>query len=263
MVNLNKKGIIILSHYRSGGTLLRQFLEWLTTHHFKMNTDEIGEIDMIEGSYNDDTRVDYKKLIKENFESFDKGFKIIQLNNPLLITYLYSRKYFNFLAENYEIIHLERKDLKKSILSLPLWEHKLKYSRLHSDKSDEEIIKDFHDFCLRRPIHYENIYSGIHFDHPNSLNYRNYLDFQLMLFFNTVHINEFVSKQFMLERVYYEDFENKPNKNFLSLFSNLISEDEAKNHLQRLKKMKIQYFSSDYLQYFDNKVKEVFEYWGL
>ena len=114
-----KKGIIILTHYRAGGTLLKQVLDSIFGFELKYKTEEVGEIDLIEGSYDFDTKVDYDRLLKEKFETFDKGYKIILLNNPLLISYLSAIDYFSYLNDNFYIIHLERKDIKNQFYLYP------------------------------------------------------------------------------------------------------------------------------------------------
>lgn len=268
MIDLNKKGVIILTHYRAGGTLLRQIIE-RTLHHIQgINTEEIGEIDFIEGSYENDTKVDYSALLKTTFETFDNGYKVIQLNNPLVISYLFAINYFTYLDKNFSVIHLERKNYKKSLLSLPLWEYYLNFKTENNLVNSDSTMEMFEKHCIDNPIGYEDIYTGIHFAAPNAYNYRNYLDYQLMLQTNRLHLNRYIKTKYNLFSIKYEDFEADPTQKFFNLFSNLYNKDFTKEilnqNLKELKKTgKLNYKNDNYIDYFDCKVKEVFKYWKI
>ena len=261
MIDLKKKGVIILTHYRSGGTLLRTLIE-----DYIPGINNIGEIDFVEGSYNNDTKVDYKKLIKTVFEeSKPNELKLIQLNNPLVISYLSGIDYFSYLNKNYHIIHLERKGIKNALLSLPLWEEKFKFRKEHKELTKEELEIKFHNYLLSNKISYKKIYTGIHFTTPRNNNYRNYLDYQLMLLTNRLHLNRYLQNKYNLFSLTYEDFETEPKESFYKLFSTIQpNRDEltAQLHFHQ-KHGKQQYINTDYLDYFDDKVKKVFEYWNI
>jgi hypothetical protein len=261
MISLNKKGVIILTHYRSGGTLLRSLIK-----DYIPDITNIGEIDFVEGTYDNDTKVDYKKFIKTVFEeSKPNELKLIQLNNPLAISYLSGIDYFSYLNKNYHIIHLERKDIKKALLSLPLAEEKINFRKKHKDLSKEDLQKKFHDYLLLNKIPYTNIYTGIHFDTPNNENYRNYLDYQLMLLTNRLHLNRYLQNKYNLFSLTYEDFESEPKEPFYKLFSIIQpNRDKLATQLRfHQRHGKQQYINTDYLDYFDDKVKKVFEYWNI
>jgi hypothetical protein len=261
MISFNKKGVIILTHYRSGGTLLRALIE-----KYIPGINNIGEIDFVEGTYDNDTKVDYKKLIKTVFEeSKPKELKLIQLNNPLVISYLSAIDYFSYLNKNYHVIHLERKDIKKALLSLPLWEEKIKFIKKHKELTKKDSKIKFHNYLLSNKISYENIYTGIHFDTPNNENYRNYLDYQLMLLTNRLHLNRYLQNKYNLFSLTYEDFESEPKEPFYKLFSIIQpNRDKLAAQLHDTQRHgKQQYINTDYLDYFDDKVKKVFEYWNI
>ena len=264
MINLNKKGVIILTHYRSGGTLLRTLFDKLIP-----NSDNVGEIDFVEGSYDYDTTVDFKKVLKETFESSDPigscKYKIIQLNNPSVISYLSSIDYFSYLHKHFSIIHLERKDIKKSLLSLPLWEEKIQFKKKHKTLTEKELKTNFHNHLLSNKISYKNIYTGIHFPFPDNENYRNYLDYQLMLLTNRLHLNRYLRDKYNLFSLSYEDFENDFKEPFYKLLSSVEPDREKITSQIRylLKHGKVKYENEDYLNYFDDKVKQVFKYWDL
>ena len=262
MINFNKKGTVILTYYRAGGTLLRDMLVEIASYYTQV--DNYGEIDFIEGSYDFDTTVNYKHKIKNVFESFNQGYKIIQLNNPLVISYLFSINYFPKILENFEIIHLERKDFKKSLLSLPLWEELINEGLYDIEHMNKENMLKFHKKLILNPIDHTRIYSGIHFDSPKDENYRNFLDFQIMLFFNKVYFNRNIKNSFNFKTIFYEDFENELSSEFLELF-NLAKIDKTLilKAFKDWSKMKIPYVSQDYLVYFTKEVKEVFNYWDL
>jgi|14BtaG_2_1085337.scaffolds.fasta_scaffold27160_2 hypothetical protein len=259
MIDLKKRGVIILTHYRSGGTLLRTLLE-----KFIPNNELIGEIDFIDGSYNNDTTVDYKKRLKETFSKTSK-YKIIQLNNPLVISYLSAIDYFSYLDKHFSIIHLERTDIKKALLSLPLWEEKIEFENKYKELTKEELKIKFHNHLLSNKINYEKIYTGIHFSSPNNSNYRNYLDYQLMLLTNRLHLNRYLRDKYNLFSLTYEDFEYELKEPIFKLLSSQESNtDKISDHIRYLQKHgKQQYVNSNYLDYFDDKVKEVFEYWNI
>lgn len=264
MIDLSKRGTIILTHYRSGGTLLRNILCQLEVY-FNTSFNNFGELDFNEDSYVNDTTVDYKNKIKEVFEDPIEQYQIIQLNNPLVISYLSSIEYFSYLNDNYIIIHLERDNVKKSLLSLPLWE-RLIDKNLYSIPvpRPKHLMENFHQELLQNPIPYGEIYTGYHFDHPSVHNYRNYLDFQLMLVTNRLHLNRYLKEKYNLISLQYEDYEFFPNKTFIEFFTKInITEAEIKKIHKHCNKQKIEYISEDYLIYFDKYTKEVFNYWDL
>lgn len=263
MIDLNKKGVILLTHYRSGGTLLRSLIK-----DYIPDINNIGEIDFVEGTYDNDTKVDYKKLIKTVFEGanlINNELKLIQLNNPLVISYLSAIDYFSYLNKNYHIIHLERKNVKKALLSLPLAEEKIHFKKKHKDLNKEDLKIKFHNYLLSNKISYKNIYTGIHFDTPNNENYRNYLDYQLMLLTNRLHLNRYLQNKYNLFSLTYEDFEFEPKEPFFKLFSIIQpNRDQLTAQLHYHQKHgKQQYINTNYIDYFDDRVKRVFDYWNI
>ena len=93
IIDKNKKGTIILSHYRSGGTQLKSIILNVIGDEFSHNY--IGEINFDETQNN----------LIEQFESQmlheDGIYDIILLNNPVVISFLYSTNRFEKLKEEY------------------------------------------------------------------------------------------------------------------------------------------------------------------
>ena len=85
-----------------------------------------------------------------------------------------------------------------------------------------------------------------------------------MLLTNRVHLNRYLQKKYNFPSIDYSDYENDPNEDFFNIFKPFdITKELIYSAVKRLKKLKIQYKSDDYIIYFDNKTKEVFKYWGL
>ena len=100
LINTNKKGTIILSHYRSGGTQLK------TTIKRALELSNIDFIDLDEINLNIDSGVSFDKQLKDLFTS-DK-YSLILLNNPLTINYIYTKEMFKQLSEDFVIVGLKR-----------------------------------------------------------------------------------------------------------------------------------------------------------
>ena len=105
--NPNKKGTIILSHYRSGGTQLRETL-WLSIG--EKYTTNLSE-------YNPKVDGD----ICEYLESAEK-YRLLLINDSEVITELNNMGTFDKLKEDYIIVVLERKNKVNCLLSMALWE---------------------------------------------------------------------------------------------------------------------------------------------
>src|SRR5210317_459986 len=121
----NKKGTIILSHYRSGGTqLLLTLTEILKGSGIKISNFRELNFDTLSGkSY----KVQTEEMIKHT------NYATILLNNSLVISHFYNQGYFDELYKNYNFVILERKDKLKSLLSLPVWEELIKKGLFHKD----------------------------------------------------------------------------------------------------------------------------------
>ena len=138
IIDKSKKGTIILSHYRSGGTQLKSIILSAIGDQFPHNY--IGEINFDETQNN----------LTEQFESQilheDGIYDIILLNNPVVISFLYSTNWFEKLKKEYNIIMLERKNKENVLLSLPLWQHLINEGLFVDVESQTpENMKIFHD----------------------------------------------------------------------------------------------------------------------
>ena len=109
LYNKNKKGTIILSHYRSGGTQLKLILSAI------LKADDLSELDF------DLNQTD----LREEFNSklSNDNYSVILVNNPITISWINNNQdIFEYLQENFHIVGLKRKDKVKCLLSLGLWE---------------------------------------------------------------------------------------------------------------------------------------------
>ena len=114
-IDFNKKGLIVLSTYRSGGTQLTRILDILCVQHFQPNCDDKwvskGEVEV-------DIIGDVLTETMNALYSDEKRFQVWLLNNPLSILALYSNNKFSQLVKDYNIIHLSTLNKANGILSL-------------------------------------------------------------------------------------------------------------------------------------------------
>lgn len=260
MINLEKKGIIILSHYRSGSTQYRRIMYkcLVKFNLLDMNITDVGEVDF---------HLDIPKLktIEETFFKFEEGeFKIIQLNNPLVISYLLSTDIFNDIVKDFEIITVIRKSKKNCLLSLPLWERFILSGLNESNELwTKENMEKFHNDTLKDPIWYSTIYNGLYHENLPSDSPSEYLDKKIIFFLNSVSTLRHISKKFKAPIIYYEDFEFDKNYIYESHFKDLFYPLDCNGVIGTSYKWKIPYISKDYLVYFDEHVKQSFEEWQI
>ena len=252
MIDLEKKGTIILSRYRSGGTQLSHILnEYYILKGYKC--EELGEFDIVI-----DDGVDSQ--IYEFFNPHDSLKKVILLNNPKAISYFEKTNYFEKLLENYNIIFLNRKDKEKNLLSLPLWEC-LIHAGLYDYEGDdvEERMKQFHEDLVKNPINYRKVYLGHHIDLIES-QYENHLNLIIYLLLSEWRLLKSISSKYGIKEIYYEDYEYDLNS-FLTNNFNITDKKELDifAHLHR----KINYISKDYRIYFDEETNKILNIWNL
>ena len=106
LYNKNKKGTIILSHYRSGGTQLKLIISNILDAEGSTRDSDFGEIDF------DLHSVISKKDFYSKLKSERYGVTLI--NNPIVISWINNNEdVFEYLKENFHIFGLKRKDKLK------------------------------------------------------------------------------------------------------------------------------------------------------
>lgn len=260
MVNLNKKGIVVLTHYRSGGTqfvkILIEYLEALKIDY--VNLSELNFND----DYNFDATLNYKQYVDSIFLDNSDKFKIIHLNNHLVITYLMSIDYFPKLIDLYDVHCIERKNTINALTSLSLWEEFIGRGYYSFNHYPPEIMHEFHNYLLENPIPASYLHTGI--DYGMSINNkRNYIDFQVSIYNSKVHSNRYLSSKYNIPIFYYEDYEYNQEYFKNKLDSSKLSQEDQKTFFHRIDNTykKIPYIYSDYSLYYEPIVQEVLKYW--
>jgi len=275
MINFKKKGTVFLTHYRSGGTQLRVLLNALLGNQRDKEENAIEKLsnlyydsykNMGEVDFTDDHRFPDKKrhdeIVTDFFYNEDCTYRIIQLNNPIVISYLYDKKHFKYITDNFEVIHLERKNKTNCLLSLALWERFID-TGWYKDrrKWTQENMQKFHDNLIKNPIPYYELYTGIHLD-PGELYHDNYIEFQLMIFNNSVHTVRSIATEFNLQTIYYENYENNPKFLYENYFKTQGFEKQDVINVVEGSYQKIPYLTENYIDYYCITTKRIFEKWG-
>jgi len=225
--DVDKKGTIVLSHYRSGGTQLLSTI-WLCIG--EKNTTNFSE-------WKGDGVSEFCELL----DSADK-YSLVLLNNPIVLAKFYQNGLFNKLKDDYHIVVLERKDKVKCLLSYELWEAFIK-SGLFKDKNNwtEKNMQDFHNKTI------------------DSIKIKN-VDTRIKDFVMDIHLLQKLQQDLDLPKIYYEDFEY--DRNYLKSWFVGIDEE----HILKVSKIceqKIPYVSKNYLDYYTDVVKNSIREWRL
>jgi len=254
MIDYNKKGTIILSHYRSGGTQLKSIIVAAIDSQIPHNY--IGEINFDEKQ--DNLIEQFEKQISHQ----DGIYDIILLNNPIVISFLYSTNRFQKLKEDYNIIMLERKNKENVLLSLPLWEHLINEGLFTDTKSQTpENMKIFHDKMLNK-IEAEHIYLGTHLPIAVSPSIE-WMNTILRIFTYEIQMIHTIQKEYKLAHVYYEEFESEEK---MIQFKDKYFKDSSDNKLiDKLIKtiVKTRYHSKNYIDYYKPVVGKMMKVWNI
>lgn len=253
--NFDKKGIIILSNYRAGGTQFQQFVEVLTYQHGLVPF-TCGEIDT--------SFFDYPLSYTENQLNgiYDDKFKIYLLNNPIAISALNANNKFEDLIDNYEFVYLYRKNTVNSLLSLGLWEEFIKVGLFKNRNLWTDInMHNFHNNLIEHPIPFTDVTLGFSTDVFRSTDLVKDFNFKCMVFSNQVRLNKFIANKFNMQEVSYEEYEFEPENFFKSRLTYLT--EESKDKIRKTYRYKIPYVSENYLDYYDNITKLYLKEWGL
>lgn len=253
--NFDKKGIIILSNYRAGGTQFQQFVEILAGHH-GLEPMTCGEIDT--SFFNQPLKYTEDQI----YGVYDDKFKIYLLNNPIAISTLNSNGRFKDLQQDYEFIYLYRKNTVNSLLSLGLWEEFIRVG-LFADRElwTVDNMTNFHNNLIKNPIPHTDVTLGFSTQVFNSKDKVKNFNFKCMVFANQIKLNSYIAKEFDMQEVSYEEYEYDP-ENFFTSRINYLSE-EWKERIRKTYKYKIPYISENYLEYYDDFTKLYLKEWGL
>mgnify|MGYP003108732308 CR=1 FL=1 len=259
LVNKNKKGTIILSHYRSGGTQMSHIVERIAEHHFNLKPINLGEVNFD----NDNNLLDQVRSFLT--KDYNKKYQVILLNNPNVITFLNKIKFFDKLVKDYNIFYLNRKNKVQTLLSLPLWEAFISTGLYDTSKkwTKDNMIK-FHNNLLVNPIPWNHISLGDKNDcfKPNveDKNKHTWLNWIIKELYLQQSLNRLIKLEHKLPEYFYEDYEDSV-VNFAKKNVKGIEESTLK-YLKQTKK-KIPYISGDYSVYFDEAIIKVIKEWQL
>lgn len=252
LIDTNKKGTIILSHYRSGGSQLK--LATLRALE-ESNTDFI---DLNEINFDVDSEVPFDKQLNKLITS-DK-YVLALVNNPLTINYIYTKQMFKQLNEDFVIVGLKRKDKLKTLLSLGVWEE-LIHQDLYGKKNIESEMIKFHNDLLKNKLPYNTIHLGWEnnpFTTNDDKSPRFYLNYLLKIYFDECRLLDTIISEFGIPTIYYEDYEY--NVSYLKkLFSNL----EIDNNFITDTDDKIPYHSRKFESYYESYIVGILKDWGL
>ena len=265
LVDLNTHGTIILSTYRSGGTQLKGFLVDIIGY-LDGQVEDAGEIDFNLDTFN------FAEELRNYFENKCTGKKcVILLNNPFVISYLYLTGYLNVLSKDFKIIHLERKDWKKSLLSLAVWEEFIGEGlyNLGAKQWTEEVMTNFHNKLVSNPIPNYNIYLGNHIEFDQKFGPEKYLNTIIHFHLAQVRSLRTIANELGCTSLYYEEYEEYNDK-FFDRYIKLILDtystpaDIRKKVKQAIKTRyrKIPYISENFIEYYDDITKKAFSQWS-
>ena len=248
LYNKNKKGTIILSHYRSGGTQLKLIISNI------LNADDMGELDF---------NLELTDLKKDFYSKLSKNdYSVALINNPIVISWINNNQdIFEYLQENFHIVGLKRRDSVKCLLSLGLWERLIASGLFDSyDLWTKENMEQFHKDVtedLLPPkevgIGYRSIVESSHHSHHSHLH-------QIVkIYLDELSVLEKLCQRYGVDFIHYEDYEF--NKKFLvDYFPNIC---DASKTIEDTYLGKIPYVSSDYLVYYEDSVRKILKSWGM
>ena len=246
--NKNKKGTIILSHYRSGGTQLKEVISNV------LEVDNLGEIDFNLNNTNFEDEF-YSKLSLESYG-------VILVNNPIVISWINSNdKALQYIKDNFQVVCLKRKDVVKSLLSLGLWERFILSGLFKSYENwTKENMEQFHQDTLDRLLPPKEVGLGYKSIVENSDNtHHSHLNQVVKIFLDELNTLETISNKLSIDILFYEDYES--DKEFLVKY--FPKYDKASKIIKDTYLGKIPYVSSDYSVYYEDSVREILKSWGM
>jgi len=255
-LDYSKRGIIILSHYRSGGTQLLNILS-MVLEDINIEHHNCGEIEVQGDSLN------FINTINDRFFNRpDDKFSLHLLNSPLSINQLYYSGDFKKLKEQYEIVSLERNDKINCLLSLALWERFISSGLFKSSSLwTPANMLDFHTSLIQEPIPFSEISLGMSDElYDKSQPYR-MLNDKLQSFSTLMCLLSKIKEEFILPNLTYEEYEHDPSIMYKKYFP-FVSE-ECKSAIDNTYKEKIPYPSKNYIEYYDSQTAKALKLWGI
>lgn len=261
LFNPEKAGTIILSHYRSGGTQMRNFIGGIcrSTHTPYVDCREFD--------------LDFSKDLEPQVESYfvkTENYKVIQLNNPISIGYLISSGRIDSIFEQYNVFRVYREDKKRTLLSLPVWE-RLIQEKLFGPVGGyiPEVMDDFGCRLENEPLKYHNIHLGLELN-IDTKNPAKYLNSMLWIFTQSHMVLELLQLKYNLPSVCYEVYEEQ-NETFYNEYLKQYEDSTIPEDIsQPLKALyidtyvnKIPYMVKDFEVYFEEEVQKVVKDWKL
>lgn len=255
-LDYSKKGIIILSHYRSGGTQLLNILSMVLSD-MNIDHDNCGEIEVEADS------LDFTEIIKTTyFERPNDKFSLHLLNSPLTISQLHYSGDFVKLNNEYSIVSLERLDKINCLLSLALWERFIQSGLFkNSELWTEENMINFHTSLIQSPIPISEITLGMSDKLYNKDNTIRVLNDKLLAYNNQRCLLSKLKADFTLTGLTYEEYEHDPSTIYKKYFPFLS--DSCKSAIDRTYKEKIPYLTKNYIEYYDNQTAQALKIWGI
>ena len=261
LYNKNKKGTIILSHYRSGGTqLLLTLSEMLENSNIDYTNFKEINFDIISG----------KSLKKQTEQTMNhNNYATILLNNSLVISNFYSQGYFEKLNKDYNLVILERKDKLKSLLSLPVCEALIQKGLFHKDwktKAEQSNdMSDLHDYLLKNKLNCWKLHLGWENDVfvktvDGSINEYYYLNYLMKTYQDELNMLKIIKNKFNLHTIYYEDYELEPmnlKKYYVGFDKKIIDSVLVDTY------KKIPYIHTNFIDYFDKYTQRVLSDWSF
>ena len=244
----NKKGTIILSHYRSGGTQLKLIISSI------LKANNMGELDF---------DLETTNLKKDFYSKFsDDSYSVILVNNPIVISWINNNKdVFEYLEKNFHIVGLQRKDKVKCLLSLGLWERFIA-SGLFKDYKNwtKENMEQFHKDTLSKLLPPKEVGIGYKSIVENSDNTQHsHLHQVVKIYLDELSVLKVLCDKFKVDMICYEDYES--NKEFL--YDCFPNERDNRQIIKDSYLGKIPYVSDDYSIYFEKGVREILKSWGI
>ena len=244
----NKKGTIILSHYRSGGTQLKLIISSI------LKANNMGELDF---------DLETTNLKKDFYSKFsDDSYSVILVNNPIVISWINNNKdVFEYLEKNFHIVGLQRKDKVKCLLSLGLWERFIA-SGLFKDYKNwtKENMEQFHKDTLSKLLPPKEVGIGYKSIVENSDNTQHsHLHQVVKIYLDELSVLKVLCDKFKVDMICYEDYES--NKEFL--YDCFPNERDNRQIIKDSYLGKIPYVSDDYSIYFEKSVREILKSWGM
>lgn len=264
LFDFSKEGTIILSHYRSGGTQLRHILNGALRSFNKEHID-LGEID-----FDIFSNTQLSDQLGKIFDKENK-YKIIQLNNPMVISFLEAHDKFDEITTRFNVVHLERKNKRKNILSLGVWEELIKH-KLYGDKKKwtGANFENFHCELVKNPLSVGYIYLGV----TNNMNINppeDYINSIFTQYIQIISINRYIALSYKLPTIAYEQYEEENEKfynRYLKQYEPLVvkgpynnKRDNLYHQYQDTYSGKIPYFSKDFMEYYDETVQKWIKEW--